>query len=235
MKLVVFGAFCVLSLLLGLFIALRREFRGLRVRTPAELAFWGDGPVLGATAWPVDPRGLEELVAGLDDQVPDAHGSFLLVGGTGEESPLARELSHRLNSDWFQEVPRNVASQEPIQTPPPSGPYPVGQEGQGAAKAPVSTSTALALQPVKLVRREPSVSLDAWDGRPEGQALRRAARLADRVVVLVRSGDMTALEVNAIKSRLGRKRGVGYICLAVDDEFRGLPDRVGEVGEFWST
>ena len=235
MKLVVFGAFCVLSLLLGLLIALRREFRGLRVRTPSELAFWGDGPVLGATAWPVDPRGLEELVAGLDDQVPDAHGSFLLVGGTAEESPLARELSHRLNSDWFQEVPRNVASQEPIQTPPPSGPYPVGQEAQGAAKAPVSTSTALALQPVKLVRREPSVALDAWDGKPEGQALRRAARLADRVVVLVRSGDMTALEVNAIKSRLGRKRGVGYICLAVDDEFRGLPDRVGEVGEFWST
>ena len=55
--------------------------------------------------------------------------------------------------------------------------------------------------------------LDAWDGPFEGQALRRAARIADRVVVLVRSGEMTGLRLNAIKRRIGRQHGIGYVVL----------------------
>ena len=41
-----------------------RELRGLRVQTPAEVAWWGNGPVIGATVWPRDPRGLIDLDRG---------------------------------------------------------------------------------------------------------------------------------------------------------------------------
>ena len=55
MKPVVFLAIPILSVTLVLLVVLRREFRGLRLETPAEIAFWGKGPVLASTAWPSDP------------------------------------------------------------------------------------------------------------------------------------------------------------------------------------
>ena len=77
------------------------------------------------------------------------------------------------------------------------------------------------------------LQLEAWDGPFEGQALRRAARLADRVVVLVRSGTVSALRLNQIQHRIGRERGIGYIVVGLPDELHSLPDRVGDVARFW--
>ena len=77
-ELVVFGAIFVLSVGFALFLVLRREFHGLLLETPAEFAFWGRGPVLGVTPSPDNPRGLDELVAGLDDFVPHVRGSLLI-------------------------------------------------------------------------------------------------------------------------------------------------------------
>lgn len=237
MKLVVFGTVPMLTFGLALFIVLRRELWGLRVRTPAEVAFWGKGPVLGSTSWPEDPQGLEELVAGLDDFAPEATGTLLVVGASAHESRFAQDLVDRMNEDWFPTahaatplrtpVPRSG----PLQTPPP-GPYPLNRSGSG--------STALARIPskpssdaIRLVDRPSQLRLDAWDGPYEGQALRRAARLADRVVVLVRSSSISGLQLNAIGNRIGRTRGVGYIVIGLPEELRALPDRVGDVEGFW--
>lgn len=233
----------MLSVLGTLGFLLTRELRGLRLQTPTEVAFWGNGPVLGATGWPDDAMGLDELVAGLDDFAPDARGSLLIIGGQPSEMPLAGELARRMNDDWFVDRPGDPqqtvhgvapAGPTPIQTPPPSGPYPVGG-GSRPSAAPARPSTALALQPVKLVRREQDLRLEAWDGPFEGQALRRAARLADRVIILVRSGTMTGFGVDAIARRIGRESGIGYIVVALPDELRGLPDRAGDVPRFWVT
>ena len=79
------------------------------------------------------------------------------------------------------------------------------------------------------------LELEGWEGPFEGQALRRAARLADRVVVLVRSGTMTSLALHGIKSRLGRKDGVGFVVVDLPDDLHALPDRVGDVAAFWAT
>jgi len=231
-KKVAFLAILAVALLIALSAALWREFGGLRVATPAEVAFWGHGPVLGATTWPRDPRGLDELIAGLDDLAPDARGNLLIVGGSDGDAALARELAHRMNDDWFVDAapsPEHVT----LRTPPPSGPYPIGGSPR-TATAPASQSTSLALRPVQLVRREPMLRLEAWDGAFEDQALRRAARLADRVIVLVRSSAMTALALNAVRTRIGRDDGIGYIVLALPDELGTLPDRVGDVFQFWN-
>lgn len=242
MKPVLFGAIVLLSLALALLLVLRREFRGLRLETPAEVSFWGSGPVLASTPWPNDPLGLDELVAGLDDFLPRASGNLLVLGGTPKESRLATELAERLNTDWFStdEGPGMPAPQSsapsrsaPLQTAAPSGPYPIRPAG--------SASVALARRPsgppVEAIRLAAGPSdqlqLRAWDGPHEGQALRRAARLADRLVVLVRSQEMSALGLSGIQNRVGRKGGIGYVVIGLPDELTSLPDRIGDVTSFW--
>jgi len=240
-KPVIFAAISFIGLFLGLLFVFWREFAGLRVQTPAEIAFWGSGPVLAATPWPVDPLGLDELVAGLDDLAPDANGTLLILAGTPEDAPLARDFARRVNEDWFVDGPMAAAPagrvsvprhQTPLTTPPPSGPYPIGGSSRQSA-APAQPSTALALRPVQLVRRDQHIRLEAWDGPFEGQSLRRAARLADRVIVLVRSNGTTALALHGVHRRIGRQEGIGFVVLALPQELESLPDRVGNVVGFW--
>ncbi|MGB5192160.1 MAG: hypothetical protein WBN70_04205, partial [Polyangiales bacterium] len=211
------------------------------VQTPAEIAFWGSGPVLAATPWPVDPLGLDEVVAGLDDLAPDANGTLLILAASPEDAPLARDFARRVNEDWFVDGPVAAApagrvsvprQQTPLTTPPPSGPYPIGGSARQSA-APARPSTALALRPVQLVRRDQRIRLEAWDGPFEGQSLRRAARLADRVIVLVRSNGTTALGLHGVHRRIGRQDGIGFVVLALPQELESLPDRVGNVVGFW--
>jgi hypothetical protein len=71
-----------------------------------------------------------------------------------------------------------------------------------------------------------------WNGPLSGPLLRRAARLAHRVVVVVSSG-MSVVELARIQTRLGREKGVGYVLVNVNDAYVDLPDRVGSVVEFW--
>jgi hypothetical protein len=242
---ITFLAIVLLSGLFGLCFVLWREFRGLRLRTPSEIAFWGNGPVVGTTPWPTDPDGLDELVAGLDDFVPDARGTYLVVSGLPADAALAETLARRMNQDWFFDAPaqataplRNVSSAPPgpAHGPPPSGPYPVGGARTSKPSAPASQpATALALRPrpVQLVERRPALQLEAWNGPPEGQALRRAARLADRVLVLIRSGNVTPFTLQEIRRRLGRDGGIGYLVLDLPRDLESLPDRVGPVAQFW--
>jgi uncharacterized protein involved in exopolysaccharide biosynthesis len=241
MKAVVFVAVAVLSVAVALLIVLGREFRGLRLETPAEVAFWGQGPVLAATPWPGDPGGLDDLVAGLDDYVPHAKGSFLVVGSSSDESRLAHVLVDRINRDWFPTKKRAAspgmaypaaAERAPLQTPPPSGPYPVGRSGTPSV-ALVRLPSAPATEALRALGPVDQVELEAWDGPLEGQSLRRAARLADRVVILVRSGAASVLALNGIQRRFGRERGVGYIVVGLPEELLTLPDRVGDVAAFW--
>jgi hypothetical protein len=240
MKLIVFGAVPLLSFGLALLFVLWGEFRGLRVQTPAEVAFWGSGPVLGTTSWPNDPHGLDELVAGLDDYVPDAVGNVLIVGGSPAEVTLAAELADLMNSDWdiAERAPNEslsshgpIPAAESIRTSPPSGPYPVPRPSSGTALA-----TRPSVTPLEVVRSRPEadrVRLEAWEGPLEGQALRRASRLADRVIILVHSGTLSALELNRTQHRLGREGGVGYIVIGLPHTFDSLADRAGDVAEFW--
>ncbi|NND29693.1 MAG: hypothetical protein HKN97_13980 [Myxococcales bacterium] len=243
MKPVVFLAIPMLSVIVVLLFVLRREFRGLRLETPTEIAFWGKGPVLTSTAWPSDPDGLGDLVAGLDDYVPLAKGRFLLVGCSPDESQLARALTDRMNRDWSPAnepavspsvATRPPAQRGPLQTPPPSGPYPVGPSGSSnSSVALVRLPPAPETEALRVVNPAGELQLDAWNGPLEGQSLRRAARLADRVIVLVRSGAVSVLELNGVQRRFGRDQGVGFIVVGLSDELLTLPDRVGDVAAFW--
>jgi len=72
----------------------------------------------------------------------------------------------------------------------------------------------------------------AWNGPLSGPVLRRAARLAHRVMVVVSSG-MSVVDLARVPTRLGRDKGVGYVLVNVDDAYVHLHDRVGPVEAFW--
>ncbi|MGB5697219.1 MAG: hypothetical protein WBM46_16295 [Polyangiales bacterium] len=72
----------------------------------------------------------------------------------------------------------------------------------------------------------------AWNGPLSGPLLRRAARLAHRVMVVVSSG-MSVIDLARVRTRLGRDEGVGYVLVNVGQTYVDLPDRVGPVEEFW--
>jgi uncharacterized protein involved in exopolysaccharide biosynthesis len=80
---------------------------------------------------------------------------------------------------------------------------------------------------------EQAVAL-AWNGSLEGPTLRRAARLADRVIVLVREGSLSPAELAEIQTRLGREDAIGFLVVGVDEEQANRKDRVGAVAEFWT-
>jgi hypothetical protein len=72
----------------------------------------------------------------------------------------------------------------------------------------------------------------AWNGPLSGPVLRRAARLAHRVLVVVSSG-LSVVELARVKTRLGRDKGVGFVLVNLEDEYIEVEDRVGPVEEFW--
>ncbi|MEZ4288406.1 MAG: hypothetical protein R3A47_09740 [Polyangiales bacterium] len=224
-----------------------KELRGFRIRTPAELSFWGKGPVIASTAWPRVDQGLDELIADLDDYAPEAKGRMLIVGATENDADFAREVAERLNDDWKPDPesiatalssqhparPSSRAPGGPLQTPPPMKPYTLRPSSNApGSNALVTVRQASALSAV-LPKVEERMIAEAWTGAPNGQALRRAARLADRVVVLVHSGTISSIELAKFPSRLGRNDGVGYILVGLEADLLNLPDRVGDVEKFW--
>lgn len=223
-KYLAFAGVPLLFLFGALAFVVGREFRGLRVRTASEVGYWGHGPVVGSTTWPRDPDAVEDLVAGLDDYAPDSTGSLLIVGGSEREEDLACELASRLSNDWFSVTesgppPGPAPAVQPIETPPQVQRYPLA--------IPTRQSTAIA------TRSPREIKIEAWVGPPKGQALRRAARLADRVVVLVHCGALSTMELSEMRTRLGRDDGIAYILVGLDDELLHLPDRTGNVDQFW--
>ncbi len=243
---------------------LYRELRGLRVQTPAEVAWWGNGPVIGTTVWPRDPRGLIDLIADLDDRAPEARGTMLIVGGTETERRLATEIASQLNHDFCASALMDIPVIGAL--PPPREPMPDEDEevidldldplSDERADAPTemmiapvfddddveeddveprrdARMAAFAPRPRDIDEPGGRLICTAWTGPSEGQALRRAARLADRVLVVVASDEMRADELARTKARLGRRVGVGFVLVATSDEIARLPDRAGPIEEFW--
>lgn len=388
----------LLSVLLAFVFLFFRERGGARARTAAEIAWWGNAPVIGTTTWPRDPSALDLLVAELEDLGTYAAGRTLVVPATEGERDLAMEFAARLaEAPWLaagvldldesprSENPPRVAHADlrapvhrptlpmPIIVPPPpaqANDVPQGSDGatqirratvrlmtaesqsapigniplEGGQKdasprvtgrftmsaptvlvgrdvrvgnivrvgdsSPVSANAVLLTTPRETAteqrtievsgtvrdgtgvsvpfevrtdaprkqdavlmlamrilgdvgdsdpeaeratildtyvpkhrpldpsesrgRYEQAVAL-AWNGPLIGPTLRRAARLADRVIVLVRDGALTPSELANLQIRLGREDAIGFLIVGVENEEANRRDRVGQVAEFWTT
>lgn len=70
--------------------------------------------------------------------------------------------------------------------------------------------------------------------QPDGLALRRPARLADRVLVVVAAGTLSITDAARLCTSLGRTSGVGLLLVGLKAELVRLPDRAGEAERFWT-
>jgi uncharacterized protein involved in exopolysaccharide biosynthesis len=194
------------------------SLRKLDVRTPQEAAFWSSVPVVGASTWPRDPDMLSSLMHDLDDYAPHCEGVTLIVGASLDEAHLARRVAewdgHRMVKS-IDDPQRLLAagsggSQYPLARP--SG-RPAATEGEGATPS--------------------NMQILTLTGPVPAQALRRAARLADRVMVVVASGKHSIFQLMKIKGRLGREGGIGVLLVGLEKDYAMVTDRVGNIESFW--
>ncbi len=73
------------------------SLRGLKIHTSTELAFWGNGPVITSTQWPLRPL-FDELREELARQLVQAPPGVLFIPAGARELELLRELASR--SGW---------------------------------------------------------------------------------------------------------------------------------------
>jgi hypothetical protein len=203
------------GMLVALLALLLRPLLGGRVYTAREAAYWGRLPVLASTAWPRTREMFFPLVDELGQQAIGAPGCTLVVGASAAETKLAEELA-----SWLDEGLIGTKRK-------PDG-SPIG--GSGPIKP--------AERVVAVERKEHAggiytTGVHAWLGDVDGPALRRAARVVDRVIVLISSGALTFSGVAELRTRLGRSSGVALVVLGLNPTLLKLPDQSGEVGRFW--
>lgn len=201
------------------------ELRGLRVHTAREAGYWANAAVVASSTWPREQTTLGALIDELSDAAPAVRGTTLVVGARVNEVPLAREIAY-----WLSHLTSNVSQRgvvgadEPVVADAASG----GSVRVSPESSPPGGGTALARR-----GNDALAVAQAWDGPPHGPSLRRASRLADRVLVVVAAGTMSMTEISTLRSRLGRSTGIGVLLVGLNPEYVKLPDRVGEVERFW--
>lgn len=210
------------------------SLRGLRIHTAREAGYWANTPVIASSTWPRDPETLTALVDELSDHVPTARGTTLVVGARPNEVPMAREIAYWLGNvtGWTQkalvgEASIAVQADRMLASGGGGDSVVIGRLGGGSALARAGSGQLDRPEP------QPVMVAQAWDGPTHGPSLRRAARLADRVLVVVASGTLSAPAMLQLQTRLGRDSGVGLLIVGLDPAFVKLPDRVGHVDSFW--
>ena len=279
------------------------ELRGLRAHTANEIAFWGRGPVLGATPWPNTDYSLAPLIEELGDYALECGGTTLVLGASRKEATLASEVAERLHLDTdvlededdvyvdpehdvtvtMDEVRDSAAGRSATVTPPPrrdprketlaygsraaahamdpSGGAPrsdvidVGVDEDAEPlplERPSGRAVGTAIVPARkangnghagraafaLARRPDDwcpPKIAAWRGADAGPPMRRAARVADRVIIVIPAGGMSFSQLERLRQTIGREDddGVGYLVVGVRPELATLPDRAGPVESFW--
>ena len=203
-KIVAIGLTLLSTLACALFLVLRPARDG-KIYTAREAAFWARMPVVGTSAWPRHPYAFRSLVDELNDRAMVASGSTLVVASSAQDRPLAGALASMLGPN----------------------PRPLSYSEVEDADAAVTRGTALA------TRQGSDVAFFAWPGDSDGPTLRRAARMSDRVLVVMRAGSESVLRAMSLQTRLGRETDLAVVLVGVPDELLTLPDRVGGVDAFW--
>lgn len=220
------------GILIVLLVLFWKEFGDLTVHTAAETAFWGRGPVVGTTTWPREQHLLDALVAEMDDYLVDAAGKTLVVPATDRELQFAQAISERLTG--LDGEPASVG-QVSVQTVHELEDKDRSIELPASPAEPGSAIVAHHSHGT-LVREQDApwmLSAEAWTGPSAGPSIRRAARMSDRVLVIVQAGHTRFAEMREVPGRLGRDTGIGYLLVGIEEDFEHLPDRAGSLDKFW--
>jgi uncharacterized protein involved in exopolysaccharide biosynthesis len=87
---------------------------------------------------------------------------------------------------------------------------------------------------IYLESEEKPVEIVTADADTGDAFVRRGARAADRVLVIVRSGALSVTKASELRSLVGRQDdGVGFLLVGVPDWLAVLADQAGPVASFW--
>lgn len=98
-------AFPILTGLLAVGLFLGREFRGLTLRAPSEIAYWTRLPVLASSTWPTEPDELRNLALELAPPLDEALGKTLLVPLSSDQNGRASELVEAVRAQLSSKSP----------------------------------------------------------------------------------------------------------------------------------
>lgn len=214
------GAMPLTGMLVALLALLIRPLFDGRVYTAREAAYWGRLPVLASTAWPRTREMFFPLVDELGQQAIGAPGVTLVVAASAGEVKAAEELASWLDEGLVSSRRRGAG----------------GDKAEASFVSPAAGQIGSGEPPGE---RKPGPGgsypngVHAWQGDIDGPQLRRAARVVDRVIVLVSSGEMSFSSLGELRTRLGRSSGVALVMLGLNPTLLKLPDQSGEVGRFW--
>ena len=154
----VLGALPLLVVLVVAIVILARALRTLQLEAPREVAWWGNGPVLGTSVWPRDPNALDAFVDELEDQGMYGAGRTLVVPATEAEREVACSFAMRLaDAPWLAaailDVGERADSQSPLVTPAPSG----GSPWSPATPRRLSTQGTPSVSHGRAVPRKPTL------------------------------------------------------------------------------
>ncbi|MDH3202955.1 MAG: hypothetical protein OEM15_18855, partial [Myxococcales bacterium] len=104
----------ILVVLIFALVTLARTLRTLAVEAPREVAWWGNGPVLGTSVWPRDPDALDVFVDELEDHGVRGAGRTLVVPATETERDIACAFAIRLSeAPWLAAAILDVEERPP--------------------------------------------------------------------------------------------------------------------------
>lgn len=174
------------------------------------------------------------------ERAPFAPPSVIITPPPMSASPVERASQHSQHSQ-LPPLLRNhtiqgyPAVEDEGAVPRYSGRAGAEARGTDESERPQTGIVRLAREPSHALRTlEPQRrAVSAFVGTPSGPKLRRAARLADRVIVVAASGAVHVAELTTLTTRLGRQAGVGVVLVDLPARFTSLTDRVGPVESFW--
>ena len=134
-------AFPVVAVLIFALVILVRRLKELTVEAPREVAWWGNGPVLGTSVWPRDPAALEPFVDELEDYGANGAGRTLVVPASEAERDIACAFAMRLaEAPWLAAAILDVGARagdydiSPLVTPLPVRTRQTQPYGRGASR-----------------------------------------------------------------------------------------------------
>jgi uncharacterized protein involved in exopolysaccharide biosynthesis len=213
MRRVVIAVSPALGAILALLALVVRALRGGRAYSVGEVAFWVNAPVVASGRWPDDPAALDDLRDDLRMVLAPAAGTTLVVAAGERERLHVATLAAAFcgsSADGTPARPESVRNARGKN----------GRPKNGAAKA--HTPAAVWKEGGRVCFEAPT----------QVAALRRAARAADRVLVVVESGAHAAWSLAAQRRRFGRDSGIACVVVGIGAAFAEDDDRAGSCERF---
>jgi uncharacterized protein involved in exopolysaccharide biosynthesis len=193
--------------------------RGLRAHTAREIAYWARVPVIAASSWP-DKKSEHDTPEHMLTKTAAAGRSIILIPMNDSLGPVAQELGGLTTETIPSDVPDESQNLDLD-----------GMTLEQLSSIAVLPSVDASIQDREESRCETFVEVERTS---DLSLLRKRVRLAERVIVVVRSGAHSVFELRSLCSRLGRTQGMAIYVTGVGTPLANFSEQAGDVDAFFA-